>query len=251
MGNNTIVKSYYISIARLEAHGFRLSLEEAIAPEPPGPGQPPWHSVSEGGARRVRVFHRSTPAAGSPSSSPTRMGAFTYSIGATHSAGYVAKRLSGSTVPGGPVTAVRVGDKPALFVADTPAALYTCLGDYHRGWVPWRNVSEGSTIPGGYVAAVFFAAACTSFSPILAAEYMQTPALTTAVGGHGGTCLKARRPRERRSRQSSTTTGLRSSSPTLAVACLRPPDRTKTGGGLAGCVRQERQHRGGTWQGIP
>ena len=157
VGNNTIVKSHYISIARLEAHGFRLSLEEAIAPEPPGPGQPPWHSVSEGGTRPgarvspVDTGNGITLVVADPN------GGIYVSHGSNPLGWGPWQNVSqGSTVPGGLVTAVRVGDKVALFVADIAGGVYTCLGDYHRGWGPWRNVSEGSTIPGGYIAAVLF-----------------------------------------------------------------------------------------------
>ena len=157
VGNNTIVKSHYISIARLEAHGFRLPLEEAIAPEPTGPGEPPWLSVSEGATRPgARVSPVDTgngitlvvvePSGGVYASHGSNRGGWGPWQGVSE----------GSTGPGGQITAVRVGDKVALFAADIAGGVYTCLGDYHRGWGPWRNVSEGSTVPGGYIAAVPF-----------------------------------------------------------------------------------------------
>ena len=157
VGNNTIVKSHYISIARLEAHGFRLPLEEAIAPEPTGPGEPPWLSVSEGATRPgARVSPVDTgngitlvvvdPSGGVFASHGSNRGGW----------GPWQSVSEGSTGPGGQITAVRVGDKVALFAADIVGGVYTCLGDYHRGWGSWRNVSEGSTVPGGYIAAVPF-----------------------------------------------------------------------------------------------
>jgi hypothetical protein len=157
VGYNTIVKSHYISIARLEAHGFRLPLEEAIAPEPTGPGEPPWLSVSEGATRPgARVSPVDTgngitlvvvdPSGGVFASHGSNRGGW----------GPWQSVSEGSTGPGGQITAVRVGDKVALFAADIVGGVYTCLGDYHRGWGSWRNVSEGSTVPGGYIAAVPF-----------------------------------------------------------------------------------------------
>src|SRR5213076_1622931 len=41
-----IANSHFVSIARLEAHGYQLPFAEAIAPDRPGPPQLVWRSVS-------------------------------------------------------------------------------------------------------------------------------------------------------------------------------------------------------------
>jgi hypothetical protein len=246
VGNNTIVKSHYISIARLEAHGFASPSRRPSRRSRRDQGSRRGSPCPRAPRARVRVSHRSTPATESPSSLPTRAGAFTHAMAAIHSAGARGKACPRAARSRWPVTAVRVGDKVALFVADIAGGVYTCLGDYHRGWGPWRNVSEGSTIPGGYIAAVLFRGRLHIFLADRAGGIYANAGTYDGGWGPGGTCLKARRHRERRSRQSRTATGSRSSSPTPAVACLRAPDRTRTGGGRGGLCPKGRQRRGVT-----
>lgn len=149
-----IAASHFVSIARLEAHGYRLPLEAAIAPDRPGPPQAPWRSVSDGGTlpgasiTPVAIGNDITVVvAGTSGEIYACRGDYTSGWGLWQTVS------QGSTVPGGPVAAVPVGDKVALFVADAGGGVYTCVGRY-GAWGPWRGISEGSTTPGGFVTAV-------------------------------------------------------------------------------------------------
>lgn len=159
VGGGLIRRSHFVSIARLEAHDFRLPFEEAIAPDRPGPPQAQWLSVSEGGTlpgasiTPVATGDDITVVVAGPSGEIyANYGSYTRRWGLWQAVS------QGSTIPGGPVCAVPVGGQTALFVADARGGVYTCLGSYHGGWGEWRNVSEGSTTPGGFITAVSTAA---------------------------------------------------------------------------------------------
>ena len=149
-----IAASHFVSIARLEAHGYRLSLDEAIAPDRPGPPQVSWRSVSDGGTLSGASI---TPVATGDDITivVAGTGGEVYACRGDYTNGWGLWQTvsQGSTIPGGPVCAVPVGDTIALFIADAGGGVYTCVGQY-GAWGPWRNISEGSSTPGGFVTAV-------------------------------------------------------------------------------------------------
>jgi hypothetical protein len=149
-----IAISHFVSIARLEAHGYRLSLDEAIAPDRPGPPQLQWLSVSDGGTMPGASISAlatgndiTVVVAGTSGEIYACRGGYTKRWGLWQTVS------QGSTIPGGPVCAVPVGDKIALFLANAAGGVYTCVGRY-GAWRPWQNISEGSTTPGGFVTGV-------------------------------------------------------------------------------------------------
>lgn len=60
----------------------------------------------------------------------------------------------GRATPSAPVTAVRWGNRFALFIADPNGGIYTAGGDPQGGFGPWASVSEGRSTPGAPVTAV-------------------------------------------------------------------------------------------------
>jgi hypothetical protein len=65
--------------------------------------------------------------------------------------------------PGAPVTALASGSGFVLFAADAGGEIFTTSGTPYQSWLPWTNVSEGSSVPGATIAAVPWAGSFALF----------------------------------------------------------------------------------------
>jgi hypothetical protein len=59
----------------------------------------------------------------------------------------------GRAKPGSRVSAIRDGERFALFVADPSGSIYSASGTPDGGWGPWASVSQGQSTPGAPVDA--------------------------------------------------------------------------------------------------